>query len=176
MKKRFVLKITVIIIPVLLIGMILYLLFCFQKKNERIKTLKNIPVFSLKTIDNTLFESKGLTGPYSKVIIYFNPDCDYCRKEAKELSKIHYKYTEVQWIWIASEPITEIKEFACQYNLDQYQNIQWCQDEQARLYQTFGMNSIPYFLVYDHNNRLIKRWSGVIKLEKLLSETLHEKK
>ncbi|MBP2618731.1 TlpA family protein disulfide reductase [Chryseobacterium jejuense] len=176
MKNRKFLKISIITIPIVLIGVMIYLFLSFQQKKEKINALKNIPVFSLQTIDNTLLKSQDLVNDQTKVIIYFSPTCHYCQAEAEELSKTHNQYRNIQWIWVASEPLKEIKQFAHEYGLDKQSNIRLCHDAMAQFYQKLGMNSLPYFLVYDENNHLIKRYSGATKLEKLLLESTNERK
>lgn len=167
MKNRS-LKILAILIPVLVIGIIVYLFFNFQEKKEKIKQLENIPSFTLKTIDGSSFKSENLKNRNHKVIIYFSPDCHFCHAEAEELSKMHKNYENTEWIWIASEPLEQIKIFAKKYKLENFQNIHWCYDDKANFYRNFQMKSVPYFLVYDENNHLINRNSGAIKLTKLL--------
>ncbi|WP_165826514.1 TlpA family protein disulfide reductase [Chryseobacterium oncorhynchi] len=168
MKKKN-LKFLAIIIPLLSIGVMAYLLFIFQKKKEKLETLKNVPTFSLKTIDGIIFTQQNLATDRIKVILYFSPTCHYCQSEAKELSNVYHQYENIQWIWIASEPLHDIKQFAHHYQLDNKYNIFWCHDDMAKLYQKLSMKSVPYFLVYDKNNHLIKRNSGAVKLEKLIN-------
>ncbi|ASW73120.1 hypothetical protein IQ37_13770 [Chryseobacterium piperi] len=175
MKNRKLLKTAAIILPFLLIGVIVYLFVNFQKKKEKIDALKNVPTFHLQTIDGNSFTQYNLANDQVKIIVYFSPSCHFCQAEAEELSKNNHDYQNIQWIWIASEPLEDIKQFAQKYNMDKEPNIHWCHDEMARLYQKLGMNSVPYFLVYDKNNRLIKRNSGAIKLDKLL-ENFDERK
>lgn len=176
MKKINFLKVTAFIIPVVCIGIMIGLWANFRKKKEKTEALKDIPTFSLTTINKTLLNSKNLGNNQTKVIIYFSPTCHFCQAEAEELSKINNHYQNTQWIWIASEPLDQIKEFAHQYNLDKQINISWCHDEGAVFYQKLGMSTVPYFLVYNQSNRLVKRNSGAIKLEKLLLNILHERK
>jgi peroxiredoxin len=170
MKNRKLLKTLAITIPVLFIGIIVYLFLNFQKRKGKIEALKNIPSFQLICIDGNSFTQQDLASDQTKVIVYFSPGCHFCQAEAGELSKSHHNYQNIQWIWIASEPLEEIRQFAKKYNLDTTPYIYWCHDEVATLYQKLGMNSVPYFLVYDKDNRLIKRNSGAIKLEKLLED------
>lgn len=169
MKSNKLLKISAVAILILLIGLITYLFLNFLKKKEKVEALKNIPSFSLKTIDGKYLTQQNLVNEQTKVIIYFNPDCHFCQAEAEDLSANYKNYKNIQWIWVASEPLHEIKQFAVKYKLDKQTNIYWCHDEMATLYQKLGMNSIPYFLVYDKNNHLIKRNSGAIKLEKIIN-------
>lgn len=169
MKNNKLLKILAVSIPVLLFGIMLYLFLNFQKKKEKITALKNVPTFNLKTINGSSFTQNNLANNETKVIIYFSPSCHFCQAEAEELSKSYQNYQNIQWIWIASESLNEINEFAQQYKLSNQNNIIWCHDKMATLYRKLAMNSIPYFLVYDKNNHLIKRNSGAIKLEKLIN-------
>ena len=103
----------------------------------------------------------------NKIFVYFSPTCHFCQAEAEELSKINSQYPNIQWLFIASESLDEIKTFAKQYNLNDKENILWARDEQAKAYQAFGISSVPYFLAYDRNNDLILRNAGAIKLRKL---------
>ncbi|MFP3594594.1 TlpA family protein disulfide reductase [Chryseobacterium sp. SIMBA_038] len=166
--KKF-LKISAVIVPVVLIGVIVYLFLNLQNKKEKIEALKNAPTLSLKTIDQNIFTEQNLADDRTKIIIYFSPSCHFCQAEAEELSKNIQDTKNIQWIWVASESLNEIKEFAVKYNLDKQSNIFWCHDEMATLYRKLGMSSVPYFLVYDKNNHLTKRNSGAIKLEKLIN-------
>lgn len=175
MKNNKLLKISAVVIPIVLVGIMVYLFLNFQKKKQKTEALKNVPVFSLTTINGSSFTQHNLADDKTKVIVYFSPGCHFCQAEAEELSKNHQDYQNIQWIWVASESLNEIKEFAVQYNLDKQSNIVWCHDEMAKLYQKSGMSSVPYFMVYDKDNHLIKRNSGAIKLEKLTT-TFDEKK
>ncbi|WP_185117636.1 TlpA family protein disulfide reductase [Chryseobacterium sp. PMSZPI] len=169
MKNKKKLKILAILISITLVGIITYLFLNFQKKKEKIEALKKVPSLSLTTIGGTLFTSTNLDNNKIKILVYFSPSCHFCQAETEELSKSYPDYKNIQWIWVASESLNEIKEFAQQYNLSNQKNIIWCHDEKAILYQKLAMNSIPYFLVYDKNNNLIRRNSGAIKLNKLIN-------
>lgn len=168
------LKIFALIIPVFMIGIIAYLFCSFQKKKQRIKQLENIPIFVLKTIDGKTFTNQDLKIKSHKVIVYFSPDCHFCQAEAEELSQLQRNYDKTEWIWIASEPLKKIKHFAEKYNLSHHKNIHWCYDDKAKFYRNFQMKSVPYFLVYDQSNHLIKRNSGVVKFTKLLDNANEE--
>ncbi|RNA60726.1 hypothetical protein D1631_01650 [Chryseobacterium nematophagum] len=175
MKKNKSLKIFAALIPLFLIGIMVYLFFSFREKKEKIAALKNVPTFNLKTINGSSFTQQNLANDQIKVIVYFSPSCHFCQAEVEELSRSYEDYQNIQWIWVASEPLNEIKGFAEQHRLNNQNNIIWCHDEMAILYRKTGMNSVPYFLVYDKENHLIKRNSGAIKLEKLINTSNENK-
>ncbi len=168
MAKNKSLRIAAVLIPLFFMGILLYLFNSYNNKKQTAEKLQSIPDFTLKTIEGNLFTSRDLAKLDKKVLIYFNPSCEYCQAEAQELAKINNQYPDIQWIWIASESIEQIKTFAEKYRLDQKENIYWCHDEMATLYQKFAMSSVPFFLAYDKNNKLVFRNKGATKLEKVL--------
>lgn len=174
MNKNKTLKILAIVIPTILISLMVYLFINFQKKKEKVESLNLIPSFIIKDVNGNIITQDNLSKG-NKVLVYFSPSCHFCQAEAEELSKINSKYPNIQWLFIASEPLDEIRSFAKQYNLNDKENILWTKDEQAKVYQTFGMNSVPYFLAYDSANKLVFRDAGAIKIEKII-EHFNEKK
>lgn len=169
MKKNKFLKIFAVIIPVALIGMLFYLFFNFQKKKEKVEALKNIPVFSVQDINGNNITQNNLPDG-NKILVYFNPDCEYCQAEMEELSRINDKHKDVNWILFTDKPLEEIKKFASNYKLDKEENIKWCNDPKSEVYLKFEMKGIPYFLGYNSENKLIHRSTGAIKIEKVLAD------
>lgn len=174
MKRNRTLKILAIIVPVSLIGVMIYLFISFQNKKEKVDGLKKIPAFTVSDVNGKIITQDNLSKG-NRVLVYFSPACHFCQAEAEELSKINSQYPDIQWLFIASESLEEIKSFAAQYNLDNKENILWARDEQAKVYQTFGMNSVPCFLAYDSNDKLIFRNAGAVKIEKIF-KYFNEKK
>ncbi|AQW97706.1 TlpA family protein disulfide reductase [Elizabethkingia anophelis] len=174
MKKNKTLKILAITIPILIIGLMIFLFNSFQKKKDKIDELKQIPSFAVTDVNGKTITQSNLSKG-NKILVYFSPTCHFCQAEAEELSKVNSKYPNIQWLFIASESLDEIKTFAKQYNLNDKENILWARDEQAKVYQAFGMSSIPYFLAYDSNNKLVFSNAGAIKIEKII-EHFNEKK
>ena len=169
MKNKKNLKIFAVLIPVLMIGIIIYLFSNFQKKKSKIEALKSIPTFSVKDINGNTINNNNLPDG-NKVLVYFNPDCEYCQAEMDELSKINDKHKDVNWIMFTDKPLDEIRKFAEKYNLDKAENIKWCNDPKSEVYLKFAMTGIPYFLGYNIENKLVHRSTGAIKIEKVLKD------
>ncbi|MDV3577705.1 hypothetical protein CMU79_07080 [Elizabethkingia anophelis] len=174
MKKNKALKVLAITIPILLISLMIYLFNTFQKKKDKIDELQQIPSFTVTDINRKIITRNNLPKG-NKILVYFSPTCHFCQAEVEELSKINSKYPNIQWLFIASEPLDEIRTFAKQYKLNDKGNVLWAKDDQAKAYQTFGMTNVPYFLAYDSNNKLVFRNAGAIKIEKII-EHFNEKK
>ena len=149
MKSKKWLKLSAVILPLILIGIMAYLYHTIQDKKAKLKILQEMPNLSLKTISGDLYSFKNLDNGRNKVLIYFSTKCHYCEAEAEELSKIHLQYSDIEWIWVSSNKLEDIKKFAEQYHLVNIENIKWCHDDMAKLYSTYNMSSVPYFLIYD---------------------------
>lgn len=169
MKNKNSLKIIAIIIPILLIGIITYLFFNFQKKKELVNALATIPSFSVKDIRGKTISNNNLNEG-NKVLVYFDPECEYCQTEMEELSRLNEKHEDINWVMFSTASLADIRKFAKYYHLDIARNIKWCHDADAKVYQKFSMTGIPYFLGYNSENKLVHRSTGAIKIEKVLAD------
>lgn len=167
MKNKKLLKIFAIIIPVVLIGIMIYLFVSFQKKKEKVEALKNMPAFAVKDINGNSVTQRDIPEG-NKVLVYFNPECHYCQMEMEELSQINNQHKEVNWIMFTDKPLGEIRKFAETYHLDKAENIRWCNDPKSEVYLKFAMTGIPYFLGYNSENKLVHRSAGATKIKKVL--------
>lgn len=167
--KNKTLKIVAVIVPVLLIGIMIYLFTNYQMKKAKVEALQNIPAFSVKDIHGKTFTEKDLSEG-NKLLVYFNPECHFCQAEMQELSEINPQHQDVQWVMFSSASMEEIKTFAEKYHLENETNIKWCEDPKAEVYTKFAMTGIPYFLGYNKDNKLVHRSTGAIKIEKVLKD------
>lgn len=167
--KNKTLKIFAIIIPLVFIGIMIYLFTNYQSKKAKVEALKSIPVFSVKDINGNTISNIDLQKG-NKLLVYFNTECHFCQAEMQELSAINEQHLDVQWIMFSSQSLAEIKNFATKYNLQNAKNIKWCTDPKAEVYTKFAMTGIPYFLGYNKENKLVHRSTGAIKIEKVLKD------
>ena len=167
--KNKTLKILAFIIPLVFIGVMVYLFTNYQRKKAKVEALQSIPVFSVKDINGKTITNSNLQEG-NKLLVYFNPECEFCQAEMQELSSINNKHLDIQWIMFSSQSIAEIKNFATKYNLQNAENIKWCTDPKAEVYTKFAMTGIPYFLGYNKENKLVHRSTGAIKIEKVLKD------
>ena len=168
MKNKRLLKIFAIIIPVVLIGIMIYLYVGFQKKKEKVEALKSIPAFSVKDINGKSVTQNDIPEG-NKVLVYFNPECHYCQMEMEELSQINNQQKDINWIMFTDKPLEEIRKFSETFHLDKAENIKWCNDPKSEVYLKFAMTGIPYFLGYSSENKLVHRSTGATKIEKVLA-------
>lgn len=160
------------IVIVIVVSLLLYLSYSIitkvKEKNKTAKRIQTIPKFELKTLNNVSFSNTDLKQNTSTIFIYFNSDCDFCHHEAKSISQNLDKFKNVQFIFVSFEEIKDIKKFAELYKLDSQENIIFLEDKKGVFSIQFNANSIPYILIYNQNNNLIKKHKGQLNANGIL--------
>ncbi len=160
-------------ILIISLGLIIFSFLGYQvsaKINTKVKvekTLQIIPEFSFQNLEGETFTKKDLKKGQQTIFIYFNSGCDYCQNEAKLIKEHIDEFNNVQLIFVSIETIDEIKTFSKQYQLDNYDNITFLSDKRDGFTTRFGATSVPYLLIYDKNQKLIKKHKGQLTLNGL---------
>lgn len=71
-------------------------------------------------------------------------------------------------MFVSTEPINAIKQFSKQYSLHNKQNITFLYDNLDIFSSRFDANSIPYVLIYNQNQKLIKKHKGQLNAKGIL--------
>lgn len=168
MKKQLKLIIALIILSI--IGFLGYSNYGkLNHKKEVAERIKTVPAFSFKTLDDTLFTDKNLDSTKSKLFIYFNSDCEFCQSEAESIHKQIDNLKRLQLIFISYEASDKIKAFATHYQLSNIDNIIFLEDSKSDFAKLFDAKGIPFMLLYSKENRLIQKFNGVTKVEKIIA-------
>lgn len=168
MPKKIILTIAIIGILSLLTYLGYNIVSKTQEKNKVAKQLEIIPEFEFLTIEKETFTKANLKPNAKTIFIYFNSECDFCQHEAQSISDCLDSFKKVQFIFVSTEPIEIIKQFSKQYNLNNQQNIKFLYDSNSTFSSRFDANSIPYLLIYDQNQKLIKKHKGQLNAKGIL--------
>lgn len=139
-----------------------------QEKNEIAKHLETIPKFEFLTLKQQPFTKASLKLCQNTIFIYFNTECDFCQHEAQSISDNLESFKEVQFMFVSTEPINTIRQFSEQYNLNNKQNITFLYDNLNTFSSRFGAASIPFILIYDNEQKLIKKHKGQLNAKGIL--------
>ncbi|AJR02833.1 peroxiredoxin family protein [Siansivirga zeaxanthinifaciens] len=139
-----------------------------KEKNQIAKQLEIIPELDLLTLAQKTFTKANLRPNTNTIFIYFNSECDFCQHEAQSISDNVDSFKNVQFIFVSTEPIEIIKRFAEQYKLNNQQNITFLYDSLSTFSSRFDANSIPYILIYNKNQKLIKKHKGQLNAKGIL--------
>lgn len=157
-------KSILIIVAIAVLGVLFYLgvnvILKVKEKNQIAKKLQTIPEFELLTLKQRPFNNANLKLNLNTIFIYFNSECDFCQHEAQSISDNLDSFKNVQFIFVSMEPIETIKQFSEQYKLNNQQNVKFLYDNNTTFSSRFDANSIPYTLIYNQNQKLIKKHKG----------------
>lgn len=165
-------KVFLIIFITTVLGVLSYLGFNViskaKEKNQIAKQLETIPEFEFLTLSQQPFTKANLNPNSNTIFIYFNSECDFCQHEAQSIGDNLDSFKNVQFIFVSTEPIEIIKQFSKQYNINSKQNITFLYDSFSAFSSQFDANSIPYLLIYNEDQKLIKKHKGQLNASGIL--------
>lgn len=127
-----------------------------------------IPAFKITKIpDSTGFTKTDLIKKKPTVFFFFNPDCDHCHQETKNLIAKIELLKEAQIIMISILDYQSIKKFYTDYKIADYPNITIARESTTFLPAFFKIHSIPDVYVYDKKGNFLEHFKGSVPVEKI---------
>lgn len=93
-------------------------------------------------------------------MIFFNPDCEHCQKETKELMAYKEELKNIPIVMVSALSYKLIKEFYTDYNIASMPNITMGQDVDYVLGTKYRPGRFPAIFVYDNKGKLAKVFAG----------------
>jgi len=165
-------KIIKIALLIIVVGCLSYMFFKIQhrivQKDVIAQKIKSIPKFSFfNVLNKDTFTNDSIKEGKPCLIVYFNPDCEFCQHEAKQLSANILKFQDDQILMISYVEIDKILKFRQEYHL-QDKNIVFLKDTNDQFIDDFGDASIPSIFIYNKNRQLTHHFIGETKTGALL--------
>ena len=114
-----------------------------------------LPSFVYYTLDGNVFTDRDLNDGQRLMIVYFNPLCDVCVRETKEIvDNIEY-FKDIQIIMISPNSKDEISDFVNDFKLAKYPQITVLHDQYDKFYKEFQAIGYPSLYLYDEDRNLI---------------------
>jgi peroxiredoxin len=128
-------------------------------------TVNELPNVNIQKTDGAMMSLAS--APEKSVLIFFDPSCDHCQNEAKQISERKQVFRDYSVYFVAADSIKSITKFATDYNLIE-PNFYFAHAEGIDVYNTMGpMPSIPAIYIYN-KRRLVKKFEGETKLEEII--------
>ncbi|MCX6215433.1 hypothetical protein [Spirosoma sp.] len=155
-------------LPLLVAGLIAYLSWEFttklHRKQETAGRIQTLPAFNAYTINRSAINQAAL-GNRPAVLIYFDPDCDHCQREADELRRKASSLSSARVIMLSSAPLPALATFARVHQLNGLPTVQVAHMDRKAAYETFGFAAVPDVLIYHADGSLAKRFRGETSIE-----------
>jgi len=147
-------------------------LILFAQKDSSdnyVNRILTLPAFNINVLpDSAAFTSNNIKKNSPFVIMFFNPDCDHCQKETKELLAYKEELKGLQILMVSSSSYAEIKDFYQEYGLSSMYNIRVGQDVNFKLGSIYKIRTYPSIFVYDNKATLAKAFVGNIGVPAIL--------
>ena len=169
MRKTYVLVIVLVVVIGLLSYLGISILNKTKEKNHIAKTLEVIPEFEFMDSKQTSFKNTHLKPNTNTVLIYYNSACDYCHLEAEGIYKHKDQFKNTQILFVSAEPMDSILKFANQYKLNKNPNLAFYHDTHHFFSSQLDISSVPFLLIYDKRQKLIKKHKGPINAPAILN-------
>ena len=134
---------------------------------KKLIDLTPMPEFNFKTLEGTDFHKSDLVKDMPVLIIYFNPNCDECQSETKQLVKHIDLFKNAQILMVTPVENELAEEFSEHFKLGIYPQIKILQDERDDFFQTFGSAIFPSTFAYNKYHTLAGYYKGGAKMELL---------
>lgn len=155
-------------LPVLVLAVLSYLAWGFTTKLNRQKVVvertRTLPDFTAYSLDSSIVSRAELLNRPA-VLIYFDPDCDHCQREADELRKKATLLAPAQVLMLSSAPLSALNEFAKTHRINSIANLRVAHIDRKTAYETFGFASVPDVMIYRTDGSLAKRFRGETSVE-----------
>ncbi len=140
-----------------------------DSSNNYVNRFLTIPAFKLLAVPDSIeFANQYLKKNSPVVLIFFNPDCDHCQSETKELLAYKEELKQIQILMVSSAHYREIKDFYEIYQLALMPNVKVAQDINLKLGLVFKIRTYPSLFVYDQKGNLAKAFVGNIGIPAIL--------
>lgn len=132
---------------------------------EPIQKNNDLPSMNLTTLDGAQISTLSLKG--KSILILFQPDCDHCQREAKEIRENLGAFKEYSIYFISADPMPAIEKFAKDYELLNHVNIFFGMTTVDNVLKNFGPIPAPSVYIYS-DQVLTQKFNGEVSIDKIL--------
>jgi peroxiredoxin len=157
------LKLTIIAICGMIFTMNLMTATDIQAQYKTNKKNNSVPKFHYETINGKSFGNENLKKDKKLMFVYFNPVCEICHREIKDiLDNINY-FQDIQIVMVSPAAKEEVVRFGKKFKLDNYHQVTLLYDKYDVFYKQFGAVGYPTLYLYDINKELIVNYDTEVE-------------
>jgi hypothetical protein len=103
------------------------------------------------------------------MLIFFDPDCQHCLYEIRDLKTHIDEINLTKILLIATASAEEINSFILDNRLDSISKINVLRGVPDEIIGSFGNIPVPSIFIYDSNKKLVKSFRGEFKIETVIN-------
>ena len=101
------------------------------------------------------------------LFLFFNPDCDLCREELKQIQDCQTDFLQSQIVFFSTVSTDIILRFLQKIDFTPTGNMLFLSDENELLTDKMDVKTSPEIYIY-RKGKLIKRFDGPVKTETII--------
>lgn len=150
--------------------LILHTLQTYRTKKEAAERIQTLQHGCFESLHGEQIWLDGFNPNQPTVILYFHPECEHCQYEATEIGRQPERFAKANMILVTPDDSTKrIEAFANRYKLWQVDNLIILYDRKGQFKKQFGTSIVPSVFIYGNDKRLLKQFSGEVKMEAVLN-------
>ena len=160
----------------LIIGTFSAIIFCCSSPSSKsavesnsestvIQTQNDLPKMVIKSLDESNIDVHALKE--RTILILFQPDCDHCQREAKEIRENLTAFKEYTLYFISAGEMAAVKKFGETYDLLGQNNVVFALTTVDDVIRNFGGIPAPSVYIYT-NQRLVQKFNGEVTIGRIL--------
>jgi len=130
-------------------------------------TRQQLPTAALQTLGGDAFEFSSIPEGKPVVLMFFSPTCPYCQEETAEITAHANLKDEAAIVMVSTFDRPSLRQYVEDYNLSQFGNIRVVRDFGGSLFTQYGVQSVPFTIVYDGSHQMVKAFRGKASADKL---------
>ena len=161
MKKKYLIVSALCLAAGVLVGLFL---FALQRHGRQLAQIERLPAFETLALDGTAFSSTAPPASRRTAVLFFSPDCEFCRVELDHIVRRGNKWDDVRWLLVTIADRAAVLDFLMDCPADALPGAHILLDEQGSVFSLFGVTAPPVLHVYDENRRLLHSGKGATSI------------
>lgn len=133
------------------------------KKQE---TKNDLPQMQINLINGPVLQAKEIDE--KAILVLFQPDCDHCHREAKQIAENLESFKDYKLYFISSAAVSDIEKFGNDFSLIGKENVRFGFTPSENIYNNFGPIEAPSIYIYSDEGKLVKQFNGEVEVSELL--------
>lgn len=148
-----------------------FLAFFYGMYNEishrivRKEKIQLLPTIKMVTLEEKVINLTDFLQNKKVLLIYYSSDCPFCEQSFRFLKEQIASFSDYTILAISHESLNTIYSYRINMSLEEEYSVVFLQDSMSKLYDFYGIKTIPTYFIYTENGILLneKQGSGFLK-------------
>jgi|YNPMSStandDraft_2_1061718.scaffolds.fasta_scaffold01045_7 thiol-disulfide isomerase/thioredoxin len=152
-----------------LVGLLVITVLCSSAYAQNKKDFSpTFPQFEFYKPNGELFTNQNLQKGKATIVIFFDPDCDHCQKQASWIAASPESFKNAQLLWVSTAEANAINTFGKTYFPKFPAPVYFVKDKNYKFDSYFGYSVAPTILVYSSTGQLQKSFKNEVAVAELV--------